>query len=91
MPIKTIVIDLSPEHEMELYDAAETELEKLALLVNTLPRDEAKVVREVVMGLSHVFKELEMLTHVIGHVNKPALIDAAHDAVRCIVEGNMDG
>ena len=91
MPIKMIVIDLSPEHEMELYEAAETELKKLALLVNTLPRDEAKVVREVVMGLSHVFEELEMLTHVIHHVNKPALIDAAHDAVRCIAKGNQNG
>lgn len=91
MPIKTIVLDLSPEHEMELYQTAETELKKLTPLLNTLPLNEAKVVRDVVINLAHVFEELEKLTHVIHHVNKPALIDAAHDAVRCIAEGNQNG
>ena len=91
MPIKMMVLDLSPEHEMELYETAETELKKLALLVHTLPRDDAKVVKDVVKGLAHVFEELEKFTHVIRHVNKPALIDATHDAARCIAEGNQNG
>lgn len=90
MPIKTIVLDLSPEHEMEMYETAKTELKKLTLLVNTLPLDKAKVVRDAIINLSQVFEELEKFTHVIRHVNKPALIDAAHDAVRCIAEGNTD-
>lgn len=91
MPIKMMVLDLSPEHEMELYETAETELIKLALLVYTLPKDDAKVVKDVVKGLAHVFVELKKFTHVIHHVNKPALINTAHDTAHCITERNQNG